>query len=67
MDKASVDLMMKATCGKSLGKATIHFVQTGGTDAKGKIVLRDAIVSSYSTSSDGERSSESFSINFNGF
>lgn len=71
MDKSSVDLMMEAICGKSLGKATIHFVQTGGKDAKGQeyleIILHDAIVSSYSTSSGGDRPSESFSVNFNGF
>lgn len=71
MDKASVDLMMQAVCGKSLGKATIHFIQTGGTDAKGQeyleLQLHDAIVSSYSTSSGGERPSESFAINFSKF
>ncbi|WP_305907346.1 type VI secretion system tube protein Hcp [Methylomarinum sp. Ch1-1] len=71
MDKASTELMMQATCGKSLGKATIHFIQTGGADAKGQeyleYVLHDAIISSYSVSSGGERPSESISINFNGF
>jgi type VI secretion system secreted protein Hcp len=71
MDKASVDLMMQAICGKSLGKATIHFIQTGGADAKGQeyleIILGDAIVSSYGASSSGDRPGESFSINFDGF
>lgn len=71
MDKASVDLMMQAICGKSLGEATIHFIQTGGADAKGQeyleIKLQEAIVSSYSTSSGGERPSESISLNFTGF
>ncbi|MFK0311070.1 Hcp family type VI secretion system effector [Pseudomonas sp. NPDC090233] len=67
-DLASADLFMEAVCGKSLGKAEIHFVQTGGVDAKDqvffKLELEDAIVSSYSASSNGERPSETFSINF---
>ena len=68
MSVASTEIMMQATCGKSLGKAEIHFIQTGGTDAKGqaycKIELEEAIVSSYSMSSGGDRPSESFSLNF---
>lgn len=67
-DIASADLFMQAICGKSLGKAEIHFVQTGGSDKKQqvylKIELTDAIVSSYSASSGGDRPSESFSLNF---
>lgn len=67
-DIASADLFMQAVCGKSLGKAEIHFIQTGGSDKKQqvylKIELTDAIVSSYSASSGGERPSESFSLNF---
>jgi type VI secretion system secreted protein Hcp len=67
-DIASADLFMQAVCGKSLGKAEIHFVQTGGADKKQqvymKIELEDAIVSSYSASSGGDRPSESISINF---
>jgi len=67
-DIASAELMMQAVCGKSLGKAEIHFVQTGGTSAKGQkyltIELDEAIVSSYSSSSGGDRPTESFSINF---
>jgi type VI secretion system secreted protein Hcp len=62
------DLFMQAVCGMSLGKAEIHFLQTGGADKKQqvylKIELEDAIVSSYSTSSGGDRPSESLSINF---
>ncbi len=71
MDVASTDLFMQAVCGKSLTKATIHFIQTGGTDAKGKAqvyleyLLHDPIVSSYSVKSVGERPTESISINFN--
>jgi type VI secretion system secreted protein Hcp len=68
MDVASTEIMMQATCGKSLGKAEVHFIQTGGTDAKGqaycKIELEEAIVSSYSASSGGDRPSESISLNF---
>lgn len=67
-DIASADLFMQAVCGKSLGKAEIHFLQTGGADKKQqvylKIELTDAIVSSYSASSGGDRPSESISINF---
>ena len=67
-DIASADLYFQAIAGKSLGKCEIHFLQTHGTDGKGqvylKIELEDAIISSYSTSSGGERPSESFSINF---
>lgn len=67
-DIASADLFMQAVCGKSLGKAELHFLQTGGADKKQqvylKIELTDAIVSSYSASSGGDRPSESFSLNF---
>ena len=67
-DVASADLFMQATCGKGLGKAELHFIQTGGADKKNqvymKIELEDAIVSSYSMSSGGDRPSESFSLNF---
>jgi type VI secretion system secreted protein Hcp len=69
MDVASTDLFMQAVCGKSLTKATIHFIQTGGADAKGQVyleyLLHDPIVSSYSVSSGGDRPSESISLNFN--
>ena len=67
-DIASADLYFQAVAGKSLGKCEIHFVQTSGTDSKGQVYLilelDEAIVSSYSVSSGGERPSESFSINF---
>ncbi|HYE34296.1 type VI secretion system tube protein Hcp [Methylocaldum sp.] len=71
MDVASTELWRQAVCGKSLGDCTIHFIQTGGTDAKGQvyleIILADAIISSYSASSGGDRPSESISISFNEF
>lgn len=67
-DIASADLFMQAVCGKSLGKAEIHFLQTGGADKKQQVYLTieltDAIVSSYSSKSGGDRPSESFSLNF---
>lgn len=67
-DIASADLFMQAVCGKSLGKAEIHFLQTGGADKKQQVYLiielSEAIVSSYSTSSGGDRPSESLSLNF---
>jgi type VI secretion system secreted protein Hcp len=67
-DMSSSDLFMQAICGKSLGKAEIHFIQTGGTDKNDqvflKIELEEAIISSYSAKSEGERPNESFAINF---
>lgn len=66
-DVASADLFFQAICGKSLGKAEIHFVQTGGSEG-GQVYLKyeleEAIISSYSVSSGGERPSESISLNF---
>lgn len=68
LDVASPELFMQAICGKSLGKAELHFIQTGGAAAKGQTYLKlefeEAIVSSYSMSSGGDRPSESFSLNF---
>ena len=64
-DKSSTDLFIQATQGKSLGKAEIHFIQTGDKSQPYLTYeLHDAIVSSYSLSSGGERPSESFSLNF---
>lgn len=67
-DVSSADLYFQSVAGKSLGKCEIHFLQTHGTDAKGQVYLsielEEAIISSYSMSSGGERPSESFSINF---
>lgn len=67
-DISSSDIYFQAIAGKSLGKADIHFIQTGGTDVKNQvylmITLDDPIVSSYSLSSGGDRPSESFSLNF---
>lgn len=67
-DKASPELFFQAIHGKSLGPATIDFVQTAGADKPEQVYLQfelgDAIVSSYSISSGGERPTESFSLNF---
>ncbi|MDD2659030.1 MAG: type VI secretion system tube protein Hcp [Methylococcales bacterium] len=69
MDVASVFLMMEAACGKSLTKATFHWIQTSGTDKKGQhyleVILENPILSAYSISSGGDRPSETFSISYN--
>jgi len=68
MDKASIELMMQASGGKSLGKCEIHFLQTGGTDVKGQVYLTielgETLISSYSVSSGGERPNETISLNY---
>ena len=70
-DLASTELFIQATNGISLGKAEIHFIQTKGADQGNQVYLivelGEAIVSSYSTSSGGDRPSESFSLNFTTF
>ena len=67
-DLSSADLFMQAVCGKSLGNAEIHFIQTGGSDKKQqvflKLILGGAIISAYSASSNGERPTETIAINF---
>ncbi len=65
-DLSSADLFMQATCGESLGKADLHIVNVRDKKVEPylKIELHDAIISSYSASSGGDRPSESFSINF---
>jgi type VI secretion system secreted protein Hcp len=67
-DIASADLFAQATFGKSLGKAEVHFIQTGGQGNESQVYLtyelEEAIVSSYSLTSGGERPAESISLNF---
>jgi type VI secretion system secreted protein Hcp len=67
-DIASSDLFMEASCGKSLGTAELHFIQTGGADQTQQVYLtielHEAVVSSYSSSSNGERPLETISLNF---
>jgi len=67
-DIASSDLFFQATCGKSLGLAEIHLLNTAGAgqdpNVYMKIELEDAIITNYSVSSTGDRPMESFSLNF---
>jgi type VI secretion system secreted protein Hcp len=69
MDIASTEIWRQAICGKSLGTAKIHFIQTAGSDSKVQVYyeieLGEAIISGYSASSGGDRPTESVSINFN--
>lgn len=68
LDVSSVELFHQSICGKSLGEATINFLQTGGKDADQvfmTITLHDPIVTSYSTGCrSGDRPSERFDLNF---
>ncbi|WP_053128475.1 type VI secretion system tube protein Hcp [Pseudomonas sp. MIACH] len=67
-DQASPDLFMQSLRGGSLGDAEIHFIHTGtpeqNTQVFLKLILGDAIISSYSASSNGERPVETLSISF---
>lgn len=67
-DKASPEIFAQAIYGKSLGPATVDFVQVAGADKPEQVYLQfelgDAIVSSYSISSGGDRPTESFTLNF---
>jgi type VI secretion system secreted protein Hcp len=67
-DISSADLFLQAVCGKSLGTAELHFLQTGGPDKKDQVFLtilfEDALITSYAMSSGGDHPSESFSLNF---
>jgi type VI secretion system secreted protein Hcp len=70
MDIASVQLMIEAATGKSLTKATFHWIQTSSSDKSNsqvylEVILDKPILSSYSMSSGGERPVESISINYN--
>ncbi len=67
-DAASPELFFQAICGKSLGKAHVHFVQQAGAGEDPQIYLTyeldGAIVSSYSISSGGDRPTESVAVSF---
>jgi type VI secretion system secreted protein Hcp len=65
-DIASTELFFQAVCGESLGIATLKWLQTAKDKLQNYLIveLHDAIISSYSVSSGGERPSESFAINF---
>lgn len=69
VDEASTNLLRAALWGKGK-KATIHFTRTG--DDKKQIAyieykLDNVLFSGYSTSSGGDRPSESLALNFTGF
>jgi len=71
MDKASIEIMMQASGGMSLGKCEIHFLQTGGKNVKGQVYLKielgETMISGYSVSSGGDRPMENISLNFTTF
>ncbi len=66
MDAASTNLMTESLTKTKGSEAKIYFTQTGegGAEIYLKLTLKDALVSGYSTSSGGDRPSESFSLNF---
>ncbi len=63
---ASTAIALQAAGGKSLGKAVVSFVNIHDNKPQCylKITMHDAIVSSYSMSSGGDRPAESFSMNY---
>ena len=65
-DVASVDLFVESAGGKDPKKAQVHFCNVSGNsvDVYMSWELENALVSSWSVSSGGERPSESFSVNF---
>lgn len=65
-DASSTGLMTASLTGTKGDQAKIYFTETGegGAEVFLKITLKDALVSGYSTSSGGDRPSESFSLNF---
>jgi type VI secretion system secreted protein Hcp len=67
-DSASTELCLQAACGGSLGKCEIHFIQQGGVGNDPQVYLvyelADAIISSYSASSDGEKPTEVVGVNY---
>ncbi len=67
-DIASNEIFAQAIYGKKISeKAVVHFIQTGGEGADQiymELELYEPIISSYSSSSGGERPMENFSISF---
>jgi type VI secretion system secreted protein Hcp len=65
-DMASGELLYQACGGVSLGKLEVHFLQV--VENKPQVYMKwefeDALISSYSVSSGGDKPSESFSVNF---
>jgi len=65
-DVASVDLFVESAGGKDPKKAVVHFCNVSGDsiDVYMSWELENALISSWSVSSGGERPTESFSVNF---
>lgn len=66
-DVTSPEIFFQAIQGKSLGKAELHWVQTGAegsTQVYYSVTLDAPIVAHYDISSGGDRPTESFSISF---
>ncbi|HEY3983557.1 type VI secretion system tube protein Hcp [Cedecea sp.] len=67
-DIASPNLFIQSLTGKSLGEATVHFIQTAGEDNTNQIFMElkisEPIISYYSAKSSGGRPVENISINF---
>ena len=67
MDGASTELYFQSVGGGSLGDVEIHVVETGnGTKPQvtTKLILSNSIITSFSSSSSGDRPLESISLNF---
>jgi type VI secretion system secreted protein Hcp len=65
-DVASVDLFVESAGGKDPKKALVHFCNVSGKSIDVYMVweLENALISSWSVSSGGERPTESFAVNF---
>ncbi len=65
-DMASPELFFQACGGQSLGKCQIHLLQVVENKPQTYMVIEldDAMISSYSVSSGGDRPNESFAVNF---
>lgn len=70
LDSSSADLFLQAAGGKSLGTATVHFMQTGGVDVKHQVYLilelSEAMIMNYvfMGTNGAERPQITFDINF---
>ena len=66
MDKASIDLFVQACGGKDPYDAIMTWVDNSGSsiDIYHQIELGKAIITSYSTSSEGDRPTDSFTLNY---
>ncbi|HUN91016.1 MAG TPA: type VI secretion system tube protein Hcp [Burkholderiaceae bacterium] len=68
-DFSSSELFIQAVAGKSLGKAEIHFIQTGGVDHADQvyliILLDQPLITSYKLSGQGDdQPTETFKVHF---